>query len=97
VGVETDNLLVPASSPSGRRCRSMAARCLLALVPVALAMAALTPGAQGASQLVTGQVAPIMGERTLADGTVVGGSTVDSAVIRERRGDQLIITVVPRG
>src|SRR4051812_12038484 len=100
MGVEADHPDVPASSAPGSRSPYMASRRLLAALTLACAATAaaapLASGqAGGASQLVSGRVAPIVGTRMLADGSMVGGSTVDSEVIRERRGNTLVITVVP--
>lgn len=75
----------------GRRVRVASLAGILALaLPIA--------SAPGSSSVVSATVAPMVGVAIDASGTVsMGGSTMDVSITRERRGDQLVVTVMPNG
>jgi hypothetical protein len=64
---------------------------LAALIVPAAALSAGTPGLQ----LVTGVVAPMLGVEIDDHGVAVAGARDGTTVTAERRGDQLVITIVP--
>ena len=60
------------------------------------AFAAGGPPPVGGAEIVSGVVAQQVGVSIDASGAVSGAGTLPVTVTRERRGDQLIITVTPR-